>query len=490
MSGPRRIDEGGSAIRRDTRLAFRFDGRAFSGHAGDTIASALLANGVRIVARSFKYHRPRGVVAAGCEEPNAVVDLRTGARHDPNARATLEPLVDGMVIGSVHARGTAARDRLAVIDRLHRWIPAAFYYKTFKWPGWSAYEPTIRAMAGLGRLDGRSRASAASARHVDVDVCVIGAGAAGLEAASRAIRSGHRVLVIEQRPSIGGALGWRDGAVEGATGADWIAARHAELQAGGATVLTRTTALATYDHGSVVAVERGVDAGVSPNGERAWIVRARRLLLAAGALQRPLVFEDNDRPGVMLADAALEYLRVYGVRVGSRAVVATIDDSAYGVAAALAAAGAHCEIVDARPAGAAAERARAAGLVVHERRFLATSCPNGARPRWRAIWSAVACCATGCSPPAAARASRSRPTRPSRDAPRTGGSKSWSVPSGGKRSGVSPSRGLTRGSSLATPATSEAPRQSVKPAAPPRHLSRRLAAAKLRVTLAVRDANN
>ena len=373
MSGPRRIDEGGSVIRRDTRLAFRFDGRAFSGYAGDTIASALLANGVRIVARSFKYHRPRGVVAAGCEEPNAVVDLRTGARHDPNARATLEPLVDGMVIGSVHARGTAARDRLAVIDRLHRWIPAAFYYKTFKWPGWSAYEPTIRAMAGLGRLDGRSRASAASARHVDVDVCVIGAGAAGLEAASRALRSGHRVLVIEQRPSIGGALGWRDGAVEGATGADWIAARHAELQAGGATVLTRTTALATYDHGSVVAVERGVDAGVSPNGERAWIVRARRLLLAAGALQRPLVFEDNDRPGVMLADAALEYLRVYGVRVGSRAVVATIDDSAYGVAAALAAAGAHCEIVDARPAGAAAERARAAGLVVHEREHVAAA---------------------------------------------------------------------------------------------------------------------
>ena len=366
MSGPRRIDAGGSAIDRGTRFDFRFDGRALSGHAGDTVASALLANGARIVARSFKYHRPRGVVGAGCEEPNAVVDLRVGAHHDPNARATLEPLRDGMVLGSVHARGTAARDRLAVIDRLHRWIPAAFYYKTFKWPGWSAYEPTIRAMAGLGRLDGRSRAAAAPARHVDVDACVIGAGVAGLEAARRAMRAGQRVLVIEQRPWVGGTLGWRSGMLEGVAGADWIAARHAELQAGGATVLTHTVALATYDHGAVVAVERGIDAGVSPNGERAWVVRARSVILATGALQRPLVFEDNDRPGVMLADAALAYLRLYGVRAGERAVVATIDDSAYELAAALVEAGARCEIVDSRPAGAAAERARAAGLVVHE----------------------------------------------------------------------------------------------------------------------------
>jgi len=164
MSGPTRIDAGGSAIDRSTRLDFRHDDHALYGHAGDTVASALLANGVRIVARSFKYHRPRGIVGVGCEEPNAVVDLRNGEHHDPNARATLEPLRDGMVLRSVHARGTAARDRLAVVDRLHRWIPAAFYYKTFKWPNWDVYEPTIRALAGLGRLDGASRARAASAR--------------------------------------------------------------------------------------------------------------------------------------------------------------------------------------------------------------------------------------------------------------------------------------------------------------------------------------
>ena len=366
MSGPTRIDSGGSAIDRSTRLDFRHDDQALYGHAGDTVASALLANGVRIVARSFKYHRPRGIVGVGCEEPNAVVDLRNGEHHDPNARATLEPLRDGMVLRSVHARGTAARDRLAVVDRLHRWIPAAFYYKTFKWPNWDVYEPTIRAMAGLGRLDGASRARAASARHVDVDVCVVGAGAAGLDAASRALRAGLRVLLLEQQPWVGGALHWRDGAVEDVAGAEWIAARLAELEAGGATVLTRATALATYDHGAVVAVERGLDPAASPNGERAWIARARRILLATGALQRPLVFEDNDRPGVMLADAALAYLRLYGVRAGASAVVATIDDSAYEVAAALAAAGARCEIVDARPAGPAAARARSAGIVVHD----------------------------------------------------------------------------------------------------------------------------
>ena len=366
MSGPTRIDAGGSEIDRGTRLDFRYDDRALRGHAGDTVASALLANGVRIVARSFKYHRPRGIVGVGCEEPNAVVDLRVGEHHDPNARATLEPLRDGMLLRSVHARGTAARDRLAIVDRLHRWIPAAFYYKPFKWPNWDVYEPTIRAMAGLGRLDGESRAWAASARHVDADVCVVGAGAAGLDAACRALRAGTRVLLIEQQPWVGGALRWRDRAVEGVAGADWIAARLAELEAGGATVLTRTTALATYDHGSVVGIERGVDASASSNGERAWIVRARRMLLATGALQRPLVFEDNDRPGVMLADAALAYLRLYGVRAGERTVVATIDDSAYELAAVLVEAGARCEIVDSRPAGAATERARAAGLVVHD----------------------------------------------------------------------------------------------------------------------------
>ncbi|MFO1406589.1 MAG: 2Fe-2S iron-sulfur cluster-binding protein [Steroidobacteraceae bacterium] len=366
MSGPRRIDAGGSAIRRDAPLAFSFDGRALVGCAGDTIASALLANGVRVVARSFKYHRPRGIVGAGCEEPNAVVDLRHGDRHDPNARATLEPLADGMVLRAVHARGTAARDRLAVLDRLHRFIPAAFYYKTFKWPGWGTWENRIRALAGLGRIDPAARAASAPARHLDVDVCVVGAGAAGLEAALRAMRAGRRVLVLEQRPTVGGALGWRDATIDGLPGEQWAADAAEALRDGGVAVLTRTVALATYDHGSLVAVERGLDPATSPNGERTWIIRAHEIVLATGVLARPLVFEDNDRPGVMLADAVLAYLRLYGVRAGERAIVATIDDSGYETAHALAAAGARCEIVDARPAGERAEHARAAGLVVHD----------------------------------------------------------------------------------------------------------------------------
>ena len=357
IGGPRRLAEGGE-IDRSRPLGFSFDGRVHTGYAGDTIASALLAAGETVIARSFKYHRPRGLLGAHHEEPNAILDLRAGRRHDPNARATLEPLVDGAALRSIHALGSARRDLLAVMDRFARFIPAAFYYKTFMWPHWHVYEGTIRRMAGLGRVAADSRAEGGALRHLDVDLCVIGGGAAGLAAARAGLKTGRSVLLVEQRSRVGGALLWRDAVIDGVPGARWAQQLGAALTAGGARVLTQTTAVGLYDHNSAVLHERGHDGG------RIWQVRARAFVMATGAIERPLLFGDNDRPGIMLADAALEYLRRYAVVAGREIVVATGNDTAYQAAQAFAAAGARCTVVDSRPDSPAMATVRAAGVEV------------------------------------------------------------------------------------------------------------------------------
>lgn len=356
-SNPRRLASGGE-IDRSRRLEFSFDGLALSGYAGDTIASALLAADVAVLARSFKYHRPRGLLGAHHEEPNAIVDLRLGARHDPNARATLEPLCDGMRLASIHARGTAGRDRLAIIDRFARFIPAAFYYKTFMWPSWRLYEPAIRSLAGLGRVDGSRHAQAAPHRHLNVDLCVIGAGAAGLAAAQVGLRGGRSVLLVEQRTRAGGALLWHESVIAGMQGCRWAESVAADLVAEGARVMTQTTAIGLYDHNAVVLHERSAEA------DRTWQVRARQIVLATGVIERPLLFADNDRPGIMLADAALEYLRRYAVVAGQHAVFATGNDTSYAAARAFAVVGARCTIVDARRHSPAMDAARAVGIEV------------------------------------------------------------------------------------------------------------------------------
>src|SRR6185503_11568485 len=216
----RRLAHGG-AIDRTKLLRFTFDGTPYEGFAGDTVASAMLANGVRSVGRSFKYHRPRGIYTAGPEEPNAILDLRHGARHDPNVRATLEPLADGMELRSIHASGTAENDRLAFLDRLARFIPSAFYYKTFMWPTWRVYEHRIRALAGLGRVDQAARAESVAHAYAEVDVCVVGAGPSGLAAAQMAARQGKRVLLVEEQRELGGSLRHRAAMIDGMSGLDW-----------------------------------------------------------------------------------------------------------------------------------------------------------------------------------------------------------------------------------------------------------------------------
>ena len=361
----RRLAQGG-AIDRTRPLRFTFDGKPYEGFAGDTVASALLANGVRIAGRSFKYHRPRGIYTAGPEEPNAILDLRHGARHDPNARATLEPLADGMALRSIHASGTAENDRLAFLDRLARFIPSAFYYKTFMWPSWTAYEHRIRALAGLGRVDPAARMESAAHAYAEVDVCVVGAGPSGLAAALAAARQRRRVLVVEEQRDLGGSLRHRTAVIDDMAGQEWARSSEVMLRDAGVQILRRSTALGLYDHNVLSVVQKDVPA--SPNGERLWLVRAERIVVAAGAIERPLLFANNDRPGVMLADAALIYLRRYAVKPGQRAVVATNNDSAYELAIALRHAGSEVHLVDSRAdAGldpALSAEARGAGVAL------------------------------------------------------------------------------------------------------------------------------
>ncbi len=328
-----RIDTAGSLIR------FSFDGRSMEGREGDTIASALLANDVRIVGRSFKYHRPRGIFGSWTEEPNAIVDVTLAGKTTPNLRATTEPLSAGMEVRSVNARPNANSDRLGILDGLSRFLPAGFYYKTFLWPDWHRFEPRIRAMAGLGRLD-PSHQPAADNPTLDAtcDVLVVGGGRSGLMAAKQAALSGQKVILVDDRAVPGGSSFYRqnDGDVQAFANAD-------EVRAAGGTILSRTTAYGVYDHNLVCAWERR-----SGEPDRQWRIRPGQLILATGAIERPLVFADNDRPGVMLADAGLHYLRQHGVLVGRRIVLATNNSRALAVVEPLRSAGADVVVADLR----------------------------------------------------------------------------------------------------------------------------------------------
>ena len=340
-----RLQSGGSAIDRSRPLSFSFDGQTVTGFAGDTIASALLANDVAVVGRSFKYHRPRGIWGAGVEEPNALVDIGGATSATPNTRATTEAAREGLVARSVNATPSAATDRNAFLDRFSRFIPAAFYYKTFMWPDWHMFEPRIRAMAGLGTVDAgwTPKEPSAQVNH-HCDVLVVGAGPAGLAAARLASEAGFSTMLVDDQPRAGGSLAHRDGEIDGRSAAAFVEETVAALLAAGHPVLQSTTAFGIYDHHLVGLNQRHGD----DRPDTLWRVRPRHIVLATGAIERPLPFANNDLPGIMSADAALSYLRQHAVLVGRRIVVATNNDSAYEVAGALAAAGAEVTLVDSR----------------------------------------------------------------------------------------------------------------------------------------------
>jgi sarcosine oxidase, subunit alpha len=370
MSG-RRLACGGR-IDRARPLTFTWEGASLTGLAGDTLASALLANGVRIVGRSFKYHRPRGIMSAWVEEPNAIVDLTDGERYEADARATTVELRAGMSARGVNASPSVARDRYAPVDLAHRFIPAGFYYKTFM-PNWHRYEPRIREMAGLGRARETADTRHFEARHAHCDALVVGAGAAGLAAARVLAAAGLSVILADDRTEPGGALLWGAERIDGQDGADWAAATVAALVRAGVRVMPRTTVFGAYDHNAFGLLERRIDAAKGWAEERLWHVRARQAVLATGAIERPLVFPSNDRPGVMSAAAVLEYLRRYAVLPGRTALVATNNDSAYEVALALRGAGAEVTLTDVRAdLPPVARRAQEAGI-----RIFAGSVPLG-----------------------------------------------------------------------------------------------------------------
>ncbi|MGD9507425.1 MAG: sarcosine oxidase subunit alpha [Geminicoccaceae bacterium] len=356
-------------------VRFQFDGKSHVGREGDTLASALLANGVHLVGRSFKYHRPRGILSAGCEEPNALVGTDRGAgRFEPNTRATVAEIFEGFRASSQNRWPTLERDVGAVNDSLYMLFSAGFYYKTFMWPKsfWKkVYEPFIRGAAGLGAAPSQPDPDTYASRFAHCDVLVVGAGAAGIAAATAAARGGAKVILVDEQAEAGGWLLSEPGvAIDGQPAWEWLAGTLAALAVmPNVTLLTRTTAIGYYHQNMVGLCQRLTDHRADvPAGmprERMWKVRAKQVVLAQGAIERPLVFAGNDRPGVILAGAARTYLNRYGVRVGERAVVVTAHDGAWAAAFDLARSGTPvATIVDVRQAvdGALMAEARRLGI--------------------------------------------------------------------------------------------------------------------------------
>ena len=307
-------------------VTFSFDGRKLQGVEGEPVAAALLANGIKLVARSFKYHRPRGVMSAGSEEQNALVTVGRGAAQEPNVRATTLEVTEGLEVFSQNAWPSLRYDMMAVNDFVSPFLAAGFYYKTFMWPRsfWEKlYEPVIRRAAGLGALSGAHNADTYEKAFAFCDVLVIGGGPAGLMAALTAGRAGADVILADEDTALGGRLLREREEVDGKPGAEWAAEVVAELAAlPNVRLMTRTTVTGAYDQGTFGALER-VAGPATPGKPREcfWRIVAKRSILCAGALERPIAFPNNDRPGVMLASAVRAYVNRWGVAPGKAVAV-------------------------------------------------------------------------------------------------------------------------------------------------------------------------
>jgi methylglutamate dehydrogenase subunit C len=347
----------GGLVDRKRPLKFTFDGVSYAGYVGDTLASALVANGVKLVGRSFKYHRPRGILTAGSEEPNALVELGTGARRTPNTRATTVELFDGLAAASQNRWPTLAFDLMAVNQLLAPIFVAGFYYKTFMWPAsfWEKlYEPLIRRASGLGRASGLPDPDTYETATAFCDVLVIGSGPAGLMAARTAARSGARVILCEDDFRLGGRLLAEREEIDGRPAMDFVESVEEELAASPEVrIFRRTQVFGVYDGGTYGAVERVADHfAVPPPGkprQRMWRIVARSCVNAMGAVERPIAFADNDRPGVMLASAVRTYVNRFAAVPAHRTIVFTSSDDGWRTAHDLIAAGSEvAAVVDPR----------------------------------------------------------------------------------------------------------------------------------------------
>ncbi|MGL6209577.1 MAG: 2Fe-2S iron-sulfur cluster-binding protein, partial [Paracoccaceae bacterium] len=312
-----RID-GKGLIDRTRPMSFRFDGQSYIGCAGDTLASALMANDVKLVGRSFKYHRPRGVLTAGSEEPNAMVEIVEDRQQTPNTRATMQELYEGLNAQSQNRWPSLRWDLLSLNDYAAPFLSAGFYYKTFMWPRafWErVYEPMIRRAAGLGSLSGRHDEADYEKAFAFCDLLVIGAGPAGLMAALTAARAGADVILATEDNRLGGRLLSDDTQIDNAPALDWVTSVEAELRSlPNVRIMPRTTVTGAYDHGSYGALERvGTHIPAKPHLPREcfWRITAAQAILATGALERPIAFPNNDRPGILMASALQTYLNRY-----------------------------------------------------------------------------------------------------------------------------------------------------------------------------------
>ena len=339
MSQNFRLDKAGY-INRDKKISFKFNGKKYFGYEGDTLASALLANGIHLVGRSFKYHRPRGFIGTGVDEPNAHVQLYTGAKTEPNAIATTVELVEGLVATSQNCWPSVSFDFGAINNLLNKFFPAGFYYKTFMWPKnfwYKIYEPIIRKAAGLGVAPLKPDPDRYDHKFEYCDVLIAGSGPSGLASALAAAKNGARVILAEDKARFGGSLLTDEVTIGNKKGKDWADETISQLKSmPNVIVKNRSQVFGYYDHNMMVMIERTKDHIENPSKfiprQRLWYIRAKEVIVSTGSIERPLVFGNNDRPGIMLAAAAKEYMKVYGVLVGKKPIIFTNNDSAYDTA--------------------------------------------------------------------------------------------------------------------------------------------------------------
>ena len=343
-------------IDRNHKISFIFNGKKYSGYKGDTLASALLANGIHLIARSFKYHRPRGILAAGVDDPSAKVQLIKGSYSEPNINLTEFELVEGLELKSQNCWPSVSTDIGEINNLFNRFLPAGFYYKTFMWPKsfwYSVYEPFIRKAAGFGVASLDPDPDRYEHQYEHCDVLVVGSGPSGLSSALAAAKNGARVILAEDKPRFGGSLLTDEVTIGNQKGEEWVDDVITELQSmPNVTTKSRSQVFGYYDHNMLVMFERKRDhlqnpAKFTPR-EKLWYIRAKEVIISTGSIERPLVFANNDRPGIMLASAAKEYLKVYGVVVGKKPLIFTNNDSAYETAIEFKKNDIHSTVIDTR----------------------------------------------------------------------------------------------------------------------------------------------